>query len=104
MNVPVLSIITWAPFAAALVIMAFGRTRPQLVRWSAAIGVAISCVGALWIFQKYDQAAAGFQFAERFDLVPSLGIAYELAADGMSVVMVLLIFHCADHPKPASAA
>ncbi|HXT71864.1 MAG TPA: NADH-quinone oxidoreductase subunit M [Vicinamibacterales bacterium] len=89
-GLPVLSIITWAPFAAALVIMAFGRTRPQLVRWSAAIGVAISCVGALWIFRAYDQAAGGWQFGERFDLVPTLGIAYELAADGMSVVMVLL--------------
>jgi drug/metabolite transporter (DMT)-like permease len=70
--------------------MAFGRTRPLLVRWSAAIGVAVSCIGALWIFQAYDKTAAGFQFGERFDLVPSLGIAYELAADGMSVVMVLL--------------
>jgi NADH-quinone oxidoreductase subunit M len=89
-GLPILSIITWAPFLAALVIMAFGRSRPLLVRWSAAIGVVISSLGALWIYFAYDQTAAGYQFSERLSLVPSLGIAYELGADGMSVMMVLL--------------
>jgi NADH-quinone oxidoreductase subunit M len=88
--VPVLSIITWAPFAAALVIMAFGRTRPLLVRWTSAVAAIVSTAGALWIVAQYDQGIAGYQFGETFALVPSFGIAYELGVDGISVVLVLL--------------
>jgi NADH-quinone oxidoreductase subunit M len=89
-RLPVLSIITWAPFAAALIIMAFGRPRPLLVRWVAAIAASISSVGAIWICWAYDKGVAGFQFGERLALVPSLGITYELGVDGISVVLVLL--------------
>src|SRR5207249_629679 len=35
MRVPVLSIITWAPFLGAVLIMFFSRHRPLLVRWLA---------------------------------------------------------------------
>jgi NADH-quinone oxidoreductase subunit M len=86
----VLSILTWAPFVSALIIMAFGRSRPLLVRWTALAGAAVSMAGALWVFVNYDTAAAGFQFFEQIPLVPSLGISYQLAIDGMSLMMVLL--------------
>ena len=89
-RLPVLSIITWAPFAAALVIMAFGRTRPQLVRWASALAALVSTAGALHIFYWYDQARGGYQFGELLRLVPSFGISYELGVDGMSVMLVLL--------------
>ena len=83
-GLPILSIITWAPFVAALVIMAFARHRPLLVRWTALLGATVSLVASLWIYWAYDRAAAGFQFGERFALVPSLGISYQLGLDGMS--------------------
>src|SRR5207253_1744304 len=89
-RLPVLSIITWAPFVAALVIMALGRTRPMLVRWSALAGAAVSTAGSLWLFANYNQTIAGYQFGERIALVPAFGITYELAIDGMSLVLVLL--------------
>lgn len=89
-RLPVLSILTWAPFVSALIIMAFGRSRPLLVRWTALAGAAVSMAGALWLFASYDVTAAGFQFFEQIPLVPSLGISYQLAIDGMSMVMVLL--------------
>jgi NADH-quinone oxidoreductase subunit M len=87
---PILSLITWAPFAAALVIMFGARERPLLVRWSAVVGTGISLGLSLWLYWAYDRTAAGFQFSETFALVPSLGISYELAVDGMSLLMVLL--------------
>jgi NADH-quinone oxidoreductase subunit M len=87
---PVLSIITWAPFVAALVIMLFGRRRPLLVRWTAVAGTGVSLAFSLWLYGAYDVGRAGFQFLERLPLVPRLGISYELAVDGMSLLMVLL--------------
>jgi NADH-quinone oxidoreductase subunit M len=89
-GVPVLSVITWAPFVSALVIMFAARHRPLLVRWTALTGTGVSLGLALWLYAAYDRAAAGFQFAEHVSLVPSLGISYDLAVDGMSLLMVLL--------------
>ena len=64
-GLPVLSIITWSPFVAALVIMAFARHRPLLVRLDGgrrrrrpARARRSGCAS------PYDRAAAGFQFAE----------------------------------------
>src|SRR4026209_2582271 len=81
---------TWAPFVAALIVMAFARHRPLLVRWTSLLGATVSLVASLWIYWTYDRATAGFQFREQFDLVPSLGITYSFAVDGMSTLMCLL--------------
>ena len=89
-NVPVLSVMTWAPFVAALIVMFFARHRPLLVRWVSLIGATVSLVASLWVYCQYDYAAAGFQFHEEFSLVPSLGISYLLAVDGISILMCLL--------------
>ena len=87
---PVLSIVTWAPFVSALFIMAFGRSRPQFVRWTALAGTSVSMFSALWLYGMYDMRQGGFQFFEELPLVPTLGISYQLAIDGMSLVLVLL--------------
>ena len=89
-NVPVLSVMTWSPFVAALIVMFFARRSPLLVRWTSLIGAFISLVASVWVYGTYDRAAAGFQFQENFALVPSLGISYQLAIDGMSALMCLL--------------
>jgi NADH-quinone oxidoreductase subunit M len=89
-GVPILSVMTWAPFVAALAIMFFARTRPLLVRWVSLAGASVSLVASLWVYWAYDRAAAGFQFQEEIVLVPALGISYLLAIDGMSALMSLL--------------
>ena len=81
---------TWAPFVSALVIMFGARRRPTVVRWVAAAGASVSLVASIWVYWAYDRAAAGFQFREEIVLVPSLGISYLLAIDGMSALMALL--------------
>jgi NADH-quinone oxidoreductase subunit M len=81
---------TWAPFVSALVIMFFARRHPMLVRWTAVTGTTISLIASLWVYCTYDYAAAGFQFREEFPLVPSLGISYLFAVDGISALMALL--------------
>ena len=89
-RLPILSIITWSPFVAALIIMAFARHRPLLVRYTATLGAALPLVLSVWLCFAYDRGAAGFQFAESFPLVPTFGISYNLALDGMGLVLVLL--------------
>jgi len=89
-RLPILSVMTWAPFVSALIIMFFARRRPLLVRWTSVAGAAVSLVASIWVYWSYDRAAAGFQFQEEFALVPSLGISYLVAVDGISALMSLL--------------
>jgi len=89
-DLPILSIMTWAPFVAALVVMFAARNHPRLVRWVSLAGATISLVASVWVYCAYDRAAAGFQFNEEFALVPSLGISYLLGVDGISALMCLL--------------
>jgi NADH-quinone oxidoreductase subunit M len=87
---PLLSIITWAPFVGAVLIMFTARHRPLLVRWIAAISTGVALLCSLLIYAAYDREAAGFQFYEEIPLVPPLGIKYQLGVDGMSLLLVLL--------------
>jgi NADH-quinone oxidoreductase subunit M len=90
MTFPVLSVITWMPFLGAVLIMFTARHHPLAVRLIATVTTGVSTVLTLWIYVAYDRDAAGFQFYERVALVPPLGISYELAVDGISLLMVLL--------------
>src|SRR5690349_10054216 len=87
---PILSMITWSPFIGALLIMFTARHSPRAVRLIAAVTTGISAVLSLWIYVAYERETAGFQFYEKVPLVPPLGINYELAVDGISLLMVLL--------------
>ncbi|MEK7371357.1 MAG: NADH-quinone oxidoreductase subunit M [candidate division NC10 bacterium] len=87
---PVLSVIMWAPFVGALLIMFTARHSPLRVRCIAAVSTGVSLVLTLWVFWTYDREVAGFQFYEEWPLVPPLGITYQLGIDGMSLLMVLL--------------
>jgi NADH-quinone oxidoreductase subunit M len=89
-RLPLLSIITWAPFVGAVLIMFTARHRPLLVRLIAATATGLSLLGSVVVFWTYDREVAGFQFYEELPLVPPLGIKYELGADGMSLLLVLL--------------
>ncbi|MBI3455827.1 MAG: NADH-quinone oxidoreductase subunit M [Candidatus Rokubacteria bacterium] len=87
---PVLSLITAAPFVGALLIMFTGRGRPRAVRGIAVAATAVSLVLSLYVYGTYGPETGGFQFYERYPLVPTLGVAVELGADGISIQLILL--------------
>jgi NADH-quinone oxidoreductase subunit M len=87
---PVLSAITATPFVAACLVMLVGRRRPLAVRLIAAAATGLTLVLATWVYAAYRPTSGGFQFRESYPLVPALGIAVELGADGMSALLVLL--------------
>ncbi len=87
---PILSAITWSPFIGAVLIMFTARRSPMAVRLISAVSTGISLLLTLFVYTAYDREAAGFQFYERLSLVPPLGISYEVAVDGWSLLLVLL--------------
>jgi NADH-quinone oxidoreductase subunit M len=88
-----LSIVTYTPLAGALVLLLpvfGGRERENAVRWFAngvgLLGFLVSLPLWFWL----DRSATGFQFVERHDWIPSIGVQYYFGADGISVLLILL--------------
>lgn len=87
---PVLSTIILLPLAAViLTIIIPGRHETAIKVVNALSGLA-TLVLSIMVWVAYDQSKAGFQMMEDVSWVPSMGIRYTVAVDGISVVLTLL--------------
>ncbi len=85
-----LSITLLSPLLGALVLLFVPYRAARTLR-AVAIASALPPLGvAVALVARYDLAAGGFQFAENFPLLPSLGISIHLAVDGISIALVVL--------------
>lgn len=80
-----LNLLILVPIVAALGIL-LGAPARKFALGAAAIELFVS----LFAFLSYDRAKGGFQFISRSLLVPEWDLSYHLAADGLSLVMLLL--------------
>src|SRR5512140_1901463 len=90
MQFPILSVIVFTPLAAGLLILLFPKERKNEVRVTALAAGVISLLLSLWVYFSYQVSAGGYQFLEKYDWLPSLGISYHMGVDGISVPLVLL--------------
>jgi NADH-quinone oxidoreductase subunit M len=86
-----LSIVTYTPLAGALVLLLpFFKKNDDAVRWFAngvgSLGFLVSL--PLWFW--FDRGKDGFQFVERGDWIPSIGVSYVFGVDGISALLILL--------------
>src|SRR5687768_5666339 len=90
MNFPFLSIITFTPIVAALLILLLPAQRKNEAR-AVALGAAVfALILSFWVYLNYDQVAGGYQFIEKYNWLPALGISLYFGVDGMSTPLVLL--------------
>ncbi|GJM20911.1 MAG: NADH dehydrogenase subunit M [Planctomycetota bacterium] len=85
-----LSLFILVPAVATLGCFLIPAASPRLVKQLSVGASLLTAVLGVWLFASYDQAAAGYQFMQKIDWVPSLGISYQVGVDGISVAMVLL--------------
>lgn len=90
MNFPVLSVITFTPILAALLILMLPAQRKNEARALALAAATFALILSLWVYFNYDQSAAGYQFIEKYNWLPALGISLYFGVDGMSAPLVLL--------------
>ena len=90
---PILSLVTFLPLVGAFFCLivngpkeAVDRNCRSAALITSLVTFAISLV--LWI--RFDATKAGYQFEEKFDWVPALGIGYHMGIDGISLFFVLL--------------
>lgn len=87
---PVLSIILLSPVAAAIIMTFIPRDEGKLIKCIAAVGTFVSMALSLYVYFSYDTALGGLQFVEKVPWIKDLGVSYFLAADGISLPMLLL--------------
>ncbi|MHA3771147.1 complex I subunit 4 family protein [Verrucomicrobiota bacterium sgz303538] len=80
-----LNLLILIPIVAAIGILLRAPARPTAL-FAAIAEFAIS----VFAFLSYDRVKGGFQFAQRHFVAPEWGLSYYLAADGLSLVMLLL--------------
>ncbi|MFU8872144.1 NADH-quinone oxidoreductase subunit M [Micromonospora sp. SL4-19] len=90
-NFPFLSVLTVAPLVGALVVALLPRRRPDLAKlvafgWSLLV-LVLSVV--MWIAFQVD--GDRFQFRESYEWIPRWGVNFTFAADGIALVMLMLI-------------
>ncbi len=87
---PLLTLITFTPLAGALLLALTPRSAERLHGRLAFVFALVSFLLSLQLLAGFDAAVTSFQFVERADWVPELGIQYAVGIDGISLFLVLL--------------
>ena len=89
-NLPILSIVTWLPTVGAIVILAlFKKGQEASIKKFATAWFGIAFVVSLALL-KYDRAFGGMQFLEDRQWIPVIGARYQMGADGVAVLLIVL--------------
>ncbi|MDQ3444325.1 MAG: NADH-quinone oxidoreductase subunit M [Chloroflexota bacterium] len=86
---PLLSLIAFLPALGAVGILFAPKASPSLPRQIALGAALISFVLSLVMLGAFDRNAS-FQFTERLEWLPDLGISYFLGVDGIAVLLIVL--------------
>jgi NADH-quinone oxidoreductase subunit M len=85
----ILTLVVFAPFAGALLLLAIPR-RPRDIRWFALIVSLLTFLLSLHLPVYLQAAQAGFQYEIDIPWIASPNIHYHLGADGVSIWLVVL--------------
>ncbi|MEO6666784.1 MAG: NADH-quinone oxidoreductase subunit M [Nitrospiria bacterium] len=85
-----LSLILFAPFVGAAILIFVSGERLTLVRTIAAASSGISFAASVYLLYAFDyRGGAQFQFLEQYEWSKALGISFFLGVDGVAVPLVL---------------
>ncbi len=84
------SFLLLSPALGGVLLLFVPKDRAQWLKAIAMASVSVSLVLATLLFARYDRAAGGYQFIDKIDWVPSLGIAYHVGVDGINLVLLLM--------------
>lgn len=88
---PILSIITFTPLLAAMLMLIYKPERKAEVRVTALAAAIFDLILSAWVYwQVYQNPSIQYQFIETYDWLPALGISLKFGVDGMSAPLVLL--------------
>ena len=89
-GMPILSLVTYTPLLAAIIIALWAGASDRHARWTALLGSIASFIISIVALIAFNPGAPGMQFEERVAWLPELGISYHLGADGISILLLVL--------------
>jgi NADH-quinone oxidoreductase subunit M len=91
MKIPyLLSIVTWLPALGAVLILAlFKKDQGTLIKKFTTAWFGITFIASLFLM-GYDKAVGGMQFLEDHEWIPVIGARYQMGADGVAVLLIVL--------------
>ncbi len=90
MDQHLLSIILFTPLAGLAVLLFIPGSSKNVIRiWANVVAFAGFLV-SLPLATRFDKGASGFQFVERAEWIPSLGVQYLIGVDGISMLLIML--------------
>ncbi len=90
MDFPFLSVITFTPAVAAILLLLLPKDKKTEARVIAAAASFFSMALCFWVFFTYDRSLGGFQFVEQVNWLPAIGASYHVGVDGISLPLLLL--------------
>lgn len=90
MQFPILSVIVFTPIITGMLILLMPGERKEEIRVTALAASLFALFLSGWVYFSYDIAAGGYQFLEKYEWLPFLGISYYVGVDGISAPLVLL--------------
>ena len=88
--IPLLSLITFLPGAAGIALLFVPRRSAGVLRLVSLAVTVLTFACALPLYFGFDADAIGYQFEENRRWMPTLGVAYHVGIDGISLLLVLL--------------
>src|SRR6476619_116183 len=85
-----LTVVVFLPTAAAALLLLFPESRGREAKLFAIAASVLDLGLALPLWTRFDASSGAFQFVERTEWIPALGISYTLGIDGISHVLILL--------------
>ncbi|MFY9552912.1 MAG: NADH-quinone oxidoreductase subunit M [Thermoanaerobaculia bacterium] len=90
-QIPILSILTYVPLAGALAIaFLVPKEKTKTIKAFATFVALLDFLISLPLWWAFDRGRDGYQFVEKIDWIPSLGVSYHFGIDGISLVLILL--------------
>ena len=86
----VLTVVTFLPLIGALALTLVPRRLDGLLRGGALAIAVVTFVLSLPLYFRFDAGSAEYQFGEVARWMPTLGVAYHVGIDGISLLLVLL--------------
>ena len=92
MKIPaLLSIITWLPALGAIIILAlFRKDQSKLIKQFTTAWFGLDFLISLLLMFGYNRSLGGMQFLEDAQWIPVIGARYQMGADGVAVLLIVL--------------
>ncbi|MEV6347986.1 NADH-quinone oxidoreductase subunit M [Actinoplanes sp. NPDC051851] len=88
---PYLSILTLLPLAGAIAVACIPREKAELAKLVALISSLVTLVLSIFMWVAFSVDGDRFQFHESYPWIPAWGANFTFAADGIALVMLMLI-------------